>query len=435
MESDMREATVSHTLNLMISRLTSADIQSTITPDEGRNVPWHYNNIAAISTAKHALNRMDGLREMVKLDREGPLGKDARELKERAILFMEEILESGGYFNAVEEGFFIDSGYYPERNGDGIPRQIHGGIGYGFVFERDPDYFAPVSVHYGYNNVPEEFVNASDAIKGDTFEDRSKIQYIDELDETDNVNTRLKETEKYDDPKTLRPEVEWKADGILSTTIFLPCDERTAEFAAIKCGEKMGLEDVTLVHKQCIHPSEGTIVEIKGKVKFDINVDELVIPEKISVLSDDEIRSDINEKPLFVVAATIGQDEHSVGLKETLDIKHGGIEKFGIKYLYLGTSCPVEKLVDAAVETKADAILASTIITHDDVHIKNMKKLNELCIEKGIRDRIILICGGTQVTNEIAIEAGMDAGFGRGSHGNDVASFLVKQRRKLTNAR
>ncbi|MDP4190369.1 MAG: D-ornithine 4,5-aminomutase subunit OraE [Bacteroidota bacterium] len=435
MESDMREATVSHTLNLMISRLTSADIQSTITPDEGRNVPWHYNNIAAISTAKQALNGMDGLREMVKLDREGPLGKDVRELKERAILFMEEILESGGYFNAVEEGFFIDSGYYPERNGDGIPRQIHGGIGYGFVFERDPDYFAPVSVHYGYNNVPKEFANASDAIGGDTFEDRSKIQYVDELDETDNVNTRLKETEKYDDPKTLRPEVEWKADGIVSTTIFLPCDERTAEFAAIKCGEKMGLDDVTLVHKQCIHPSEGTLVEIKGKVKFDIKLDELVIPEKIPVLSDEQIREDINDRPMFVVAATIGQDEHSVGLKETLDIKHGGIERFGIKYLYLGTSCPVEKLVDAAIETKADAILASTIITHDDVHIKNMKKLNELCIEKGIRDRIILICGGTQVTNEIAIEAGMDAGFGRGSHGNDVASFLVKKRRELTNAR
>ena len=88
MESDMREATVSHTLNLVISRLTSADIQSTITPDEGRNVPWHYNNIAALSTAKQALDGLDGLREMVKLDREGPLGKDVRELKERAVLFM-----------------------------------------------------------------------------------------------------------------------------------------------------------------------------------------------------------------------------------------------------------------------------------------------------------------------------------------------------------
>lgn len=435
MESDMREATVSHTLNLMISRLTSADIQSTITPDEGRNVPWHYNNIAAISTAKQSLNGMDGLREMVKLDREGQLGADVRELKERAILFMEEMLEAGGYFQAVQQGFFIDSGYYPERNGDGIPRQIEGGIGYGWVFERDPQYFAPVSVHFGYNNIPKEYEKASDAIGGDTFEDRSKIQYVDELDEHDNVNERMKEVEKYNNPKLLKPEVEWKADGIVSTTIFLPCDERTAEFAAIKCGEKMGLEDVTVVHKQCLHPSEGTVVEIKGRVKFDINTEELVIPEKIPVLSDQEIRDAINEKPMFVVAATIGQDEHSVGLKETLDIKHGGIEKFGIKYLYLGTSCPVEKLVDAAIETNADAILASTIITHDDVHIKNMKKLHELCVEKGIRDRIMICVGGTQVTNEIAVEAGMDAGFGRGSHGNDVASFLVKRRNALINER
>jgi D-ornithine 4,5-aminomutase subunit beta len=39
MSSSTREATVTHVLNMMISRLTSADIQSTITPDEGRNVP------------------------------------------------------------------------------------------------------------------------------------------------------------------------------------------------------------------------------------------------------------------------------------------------------------------------------------------------------------------------------------------------------------
>ena len=86
MESDTREATVTHTLNLVISRLTSADIQSTITPDEGRNVPWHYYNIAAVSTAKQALNGMDGFRDMVKIDREGELGQIVRELKERAIL-------------------------------------------------------------------------------------------------------------------------------------------------------------------------------------------------------------------------------------------------------------------------------------------------------------------------------------------------------------
>ena len=40
---------------LLISKLTSADIQSTITPDEGRNVPWHYYNIEACDTAKQTL--------------------------------------------------------------------------------------------------------------------------------------------------------------------------------------------------------------------------------------------------------------------------------------------------------------------------------------------------------------------------------------------
>jgi len=430
MESDMREATVTHTLNLVISRLTSADVQSTITPDEGRNVPWHYNNIAAISTAKQALNGLDGLREMVKLDREGPLGVEVRELKERAVLFMEEMLEVGGYFKAVEQGFFIDSGYYPERNGDGIPRQADGGIGVGMLFERDKDYFAPVSVHYGYNNIPAEFGGkASAAIGGDTFEDPSKIIFIDELDENDNVDARLRELDRYYETEFIKPEVEWRADGVVALNLFLPVDERTAEFAAIRCGEKMGLEDVTVVHKQSMHPSEGTYVELKGRVNFDINVNDLVIPEKIPVLSEEEIREDIAANPLFVVAATVGQDEHSVGLKETLDIKHGGVEKFGIKYLYLGTSCPVEKLVDAAIETNAGAILASTIITHDDVHVRNMRKIHELCVEKGIRDKVTLICGGTQVSHEIAREAGMDAGFGRGTKGIDVASFMVKFRR------
>ena len=45
------------TIDTMISILTGADIQSTITPDEGRNVPWHYNNIEALQTAKQTWRR------------------------------------------------------------------------------------------------------------------------------------------------------------------------------------------------------------------------------------------------------------------------------------------------------------------------------------------------------------------------------------------
>ena len=80
-ESSTRDATVTHVLNMLISKLTSADIQSTITPDEGRNVPWHIYNIEACDTAKQTLLGMDGLMDMVELKDAGPLRETARELK------------------------------------------------------------------------------------------------------------------------------------------------------------------------------------------------------------------------------------------------------------------------------------------------------------------------------------------------------------------
>ena len=259
--SSTREATVTHVLNMLISKLTSADIQSTITPDEGRNVPWHIYNIEAIDNAKQTLIGLDGLMEMVELKKDGPLREMARELKERACLFMEEIVEVGGYFNAVQEGFFVDSAKYPEP-------------------------------HH---------------------------------------------------------------------------------------------------------------------------------------LSDAVLYKEFEEHPMVVVCGTVGEDEHSVGLREIINIKHGGIEKWGVKVHYLGTSVPVEKLVDAAVELNANAILASTIISHDNVHYKNMKRINELAVEKGIRDRVIIAAGGTQVIPDEAVKTGIDQGFGRDSHGIDVATFLAEE--------
>ncbi|WP_346929831.1 D-ornithine 4,5-aminomutase subunit OraE [Clostridium sp.] len=424
MASCTREATVTHSLNLLISELTSADIQSTITPDEGRNVPWHYNNIHAVNTAKQALIGMDGLMDMVELKKDGYLPEKVRELKERAVLFLEEMIENGGYFKAVEDGFFVDSGEYPERNSDGIVRKIDGGIAVDTVVPRDKDYFAPVCAHFGYNNVPEKYNKPCDAIDECTLCNHSKIVYIDELDEEDNVNVRMAKNSK--DEGTIIPEVEWKNDGYVSTTLFLTEEENIAEAAALEIGRRMNLTDVEVIHKQVMQDAEGTLVEIKGRVSFAIKKDELKIPEKQELLPDDVMRDYVKVNPIRVVAATVGEDEHSVGLREIIDIKHGGIERYGIDVVYLGTSCPVEKLIDAAIETKAQAIIMSTIITHNDVHTKNMQKIHDLCIEKGVRDRFIIACGGTQVTNEIAVANGMDAGFGRGTHGNNVASFIIE---------
>lgn len=116
-----------------------------------------------------------------------------------------------------------------------------------------------------------------------------------------------------------------------------------------------------------------------------------------------------------------------MGMREILDIKHGGIEGYGFHCHYLGTSVPISKVLDTVQETDAQAVLISTIISHNDVHRTNMKRLNDLAVERGIRDKILLIGGGTQVTDEIARSCGMDAGFGRGTKGNLVATFIVKK--------
>ena len=433
MESSVREATVTHTLNLLISQLTSADIQSTITPDEGRNVPWHIYNIEAVDTAKQVFAGLDGINEYVKIDRQNEkLSREIRELKERAVLMMEEMLEVGGYFEAVQQGFFVDSGLYPQRNGDGIARKISGGISADTVFMRNPDYFAPVTAHFGYNNLVQyDLQNPTEIIVGCTFEDRSKIIYIDELDESDNVYLRLKETEAYRKNSIVKPEMEWQGDGVILLTMFFPLSVDLAKAAALQTAIQMNLMEAEVIHVEIMHPMEGTRIEVKGKVPFDINVASLKIEPKPQLLEEEELKEHIRNHPFKIVAGTVGEDEHSVGLREILDIKHGGIEKFGFECIYLGTSVALSKLVDAAIELSADAILISTIISHDDVHYKNMKKLHDICVEKGVRDRLILVAGGTQVTPKIARDSGMDEGFGRKTKGQQVATFLVKHRSEV----
>ncbi len=428
MESCTREVTVTHTLNLLISRLTSVDIQSTITPDEGRNVPWHYNSVHAVNTAKQALIGLDGILDMVELKKDGMLRQQVRELKERAILFLEEIIEAGGYFQAVEKGFFVDSGFYPQRNGDGIVRHSDGGVGVDTIVPRDDDYMAPVCHHFGNNDLSSG-AKPCQPIGGCTLCDPEKVIYIDELDEEDNANRRMAAKAEHREKGLLRPEVEWYADGYVSMNLFFPTSARVAEYTALAMAEKMGIKDAEVIHKQVMQASEGTYLELKGKVDIDIDPAQLDIPPEVPLLSEEEILEEIKKNPMTIVAATVGEDEHSVGMREIIDIKHGGIEGFGIDCHYLGTSVPLEKVVDAAIETAADAILISTIISHADIHRINMRRLHELCQEKGIRDKVTLVAGGTQVTNDLAVEEGMDAGFGRGTHGHEVASFLVKKRR------
>lgn len=427
-EADTLEATVTHVLDTLVSRLTSADIQSTITPDEGRNIPWHYNNVAGVNAARQTLMGVDGLDEMVALRSDGPLREQAREIVERAVLFLEELLEAGGYGAGVEAGHFVDSGYFPERHADGIARDPAGGVGAGSVVAREPGYGAPVCSHFGANGFTEERPCA--AYGGCTLCEPSKVRYVDELDPEDNVERRLAGPLAEQAEGLLRPEVEKAGDGVVCVTLFLPERPAVARAAALELAKRMGLRSPEVISSRLMHPSEGSVFEVKGMLEHAVRISELEIPEREERLPHAEIEAFVRPRNLHVVAATAGEDEHSVGLQEILDIKHGGIERYGFRCHYLGTSVRLEELLDAAEAHGARVVLVSTIVTHQDIHRRNMQRLHELALERGVRERLLLIGGGTQVTDALARECGMDAGFGRGATGQDVATFIVRRLRE-----
>jgi D-ornithine 4,5-aminomutase subunit beta len=426
METDTGETTVSHVLDTLISRLTDTDIQSTITPDEGRNIPWHYNNVAGVNTARQTLMGIDGLDELLALKQDGPLRAQVRELKERAVLFLEEILAGGGYYQAVADGQFVDQGYYPERRGDGIARAPAGGDGAGTVIPREPDYGAPVCRHFGHSVYRNGDGKPCDAHGGCTLCNPDKIQYIDELDDEDNVAQRLAQTLEDESAGLLRPEVEKHGDDIVCVTLFVPDTPAVAEAAALEMARHMGLTDPTVISRRVMHPAEGSLFEIKGRLDIAIRKDALDLASRPQPLPDREIEAWVRPRAIHVVAATVGEDEHSVGLHEILDIKHGGIEQYGFKCHDLGTSVPLEALLDAAQQHDARAVLISTIVTHGGVHQRHMRRLAELAGERGLRERLLLVAGGGQVNDALARDCGLDAGFGRGTTGRDVASFLVR---------
>ena len=76
------------------------------------------------------------------------------------------------------------------------------------------------------------------------------------------------------------------------------------------------------------------------------------------------------------------------------------LEEAGFKVVPLGVQCSPEELIAAAIETKADAILISSMAGHGEVHCREFR---EKCIEAGLEE-IILYAGGNLVVGSLPWE-------------------------------
>ncbi|MFA6326342.1 MAG: cobalamin-dependent protein, partial [Bacteroidales bacterium] len=146
---------------------------------------------------------------------------------------------------------------------------------------------------------------------------------------------------------------------------------------------------------------------------------------------DEYIKENIGRK-LVMVGASTGTDAHTVGIDAIMNMKgyagHYGLERYDmIEALNMGSQVLNEDIIAKAMEMNADAILVSQTVTQKDVHIKNCVEFIEMMEAEGLRERMIVICGGPRITHELARELGFDAGFGINTYAEDVASFVAQE--------
>jgi len=228
-------------------------------------------------------------------------------------------------------------------------------------------------------------------------------------------------------------------DGAVQLSFTLPLkeSEKTKE-AAGQLIKLWGFDDFEIVHSVPLS-EEFTFFVVYAKTSKGIDMDKIEIPEYFKEKSEpmgfDEINAYIKKnikRKIIIVGACTGFDAHTVGIDAIFNMKgydhHFGLERYPMIRAYnLGAQMPNEKVIDASIETNADAILISQVVTQKNIHIKNLTEFIKIIKARNLRERFILIAGGPRMDNKTAHELGFDAGFGKGTYAEHVAEFIIMQ--------
>ena len=249
-------------------------------------------------------------------------------------------------------------------------------------------------------------------------------------------NMEKKDYNQTLDLTMLRPYGDTLNDSKVQISFTLPVkdDEKGAE-AAAQLAKKMGVKDPSVVYHNALDAAY-TFYVIYGALIHSINYDEITVQAVEGDVMDMEevstyIRENIGRK-VVVIGASTGTDAHTVGIDAIMNMKgfagHYGLERYEMIDAHnLGSQVTNEDFIRMARELRADALLVSQTVTQKDVHIQNLTELVELLEAEGLREKVVLVCGGPRISLELAKELGYDAGFGSGKYSEDVASFIVTE--------
>lgn len=249
-------------------------------------------------------------------------------------------------------------------------------------------------------------------------------------------STDKKEFDKNLDITRIKPYGDTMNDGKVQISFTLPIEDGDkAIHAASVLAKKMGIENPSVAFHQSLD-KDFTFFIIYGELIHTVDLTKIKIESvEVESMSMEEIDHFIKEnikRKLIVIGATTGTDAHTVGIDAIMNMKgfagHYGLERYEMIETYnLGSQVTNEEFIKKAIELNADVLLVSQTVTQKDIHIRNLTNLVDLLEAEGIRENIILICGGPRITNELAKELGYDAGFGSNTYAGSVASFFIHE--------
>jgi beta-lysine 5,6-aminomutase beta subunit len=234
----------------------------------------------------------------------------------------------------------------------------------------------------------------------------------------------------------IKPYGDTKDDGVVQLSFTLPIEwSETADEAARRLVAAMGFSDVAVAEGRATARGFSFFV-VYARTKATVEVDRLEasIPRE-RPLAMEEVDTLLRERfgrKVRVAGATIGTDAHTVGIDAILNMKgykgDYGLERYAMFETFnLGAQVSVDDLVRIARERKLDVILASQVVTQKGSDVLNFTALAERLEQEGLREGVLLLCGGPRVTNLLAAELGYDAGFGRGTLPSEVATFIARR--------
>ncbi len=245
-----------------------------------------------------------------------------------------------------------------------------------------------------------------------------------------------KDFDKNLDLTRIRPYGDTMNDGKVQISFTLPIDhDEKAIEAAKELVEKMGFKDPVVAYHTSLDKG-FTYFVVYGESVHTIDYTKIRVETvDVDIMSKEQINAYIKDKigrKVVILGASTGTDAHTVGIDAIINMKgfagHYGLEHYDMIEAYnLGSQVLNEEFVKKAIELNADVLLISQTVTQKDIHVKNLTQLVDLLEAEGIRDKVILICGGARINNELAKELGYDAGFGPGTYAEIVASFFIQE--------